>query len=332
MKKKLIIAVSALLCLGLGCTAVLYCAPYGSPSKAAGGTIPQPVQSYGLSTSLSGADCYLDRLEELKADGITHLELCLREDYESELALFGPAMEKIKASGLAVWSVHLPFGKSVNPAEPDEAMRTANMEKVQKFVTLTETSGAKVYVIHGSYEPIETAERAARLQASIESIGELNSYMKNKGLRLALEELPRSCIGNSIEDMRAFAQQIPDLGFCFDSNHFTPEKPDYRLRPLQRLIPSLREKMNPTESDPVSYVDEFAGRIVTVHMADYDGVDECHWLPGQGIVDFASIHSSLMAAGFDAPILFEPNEKCKGVRTTGERLISGYEEAIGLQS
>ena len=34
--------------------------------------------AYGLSTALSGADCYLGRLDELKKDGISHLELGLR--------------------------------------------------------------------------------------------------------------------------------------------------------------------------------------------------------------------------------------------------------------
>lgn len=111
-----------------------------------------------------------------------------------------------------------------------------------------------------------------------------------------------------------------------DTNHFTSPHPDVRFRPLQRLFPSLRAKWNSEAEGGVSYAQRFAEQIVTVHISDYDGIDECHWLPGQGIVDFKGIHTALAGAGFDAPIVFEPNERCRGIRTTGARLIGGYEK------
>ncbi len=79
--------------------------------------------SYGLSTALSGADCYLGRLDELKKDGISHLELCLREDYGGQAALYEGALAAIQAAGLTVFSVHLPFGMSVSPACTKQAQR-----------------------------------------------------------------------------------------------------------------------------------------------------------------------------------------------------------------
>lgn len=331
MKKAIIITLCVLLIAGLGIWGVLFFAPYTSVSKTAG-TVPAKVERYSLSTTLEGLDCYLDQLDKLKKDGMTHVELCLREDYEEQAALYPDGVKKIKDAGLEVWSVHLPYGDSVSPAAPDEATRLENVENIKRFVELTKDSGAKTFVIHGSYEPITEEERPAMLEAAVTSLRELNDYMNEQGLTLALENLPRSCIGNTIEEMGYIADQVPDLKFCFDTNHFTLPKPNYDLRPLQRLIPSLREKNNPGTGDPVAYAEKFAGRIATVHISDYDGVDECHWFPGQGIVDFASIHNILMDAGYDAPITFEPNERCKGLSTTGERLINSYEKAIGIQA
>lgn len=283
---------------------------------------------YGISTTLGGVDCYLSRLDELKKDGITHIELCLREDYDEQKSLYGSGLRAIQKAGLSVFSIHLPFGFSVSPACTDEAQRRANMEKLKRFIDLTTGCGARVYVVHGSYEPVAERERAALLASAAVSLRELTEFMKPLGLTLALENLPRTCIGNSAPEMQTLTDNVPDLRLCFDTNHFTPACPNVRFRPLQRLIPALRAKLNPIAEECAAYAGRFANRIVTVHISDYDGVDECHWLPGQGLVDFRGVHTALVEAGFDAPIVFEPNERCKGLKTTGRRLISGYEKAI----
>ena len=156
--------------------------------------------------------------------------------------------------------------------------------------------------------------------------------MEPQGLTLALENLPRTCIGNSAKEIAYLTSCVPGLRLCLDTNHFTPPHPDVRFRPLKRLFPSLRAKWNPAAEDGVSYAQRFAKQIVTVHLSDYDGIDECHWLPGQGIVDFSGIHAALAGAGFDAPLVFEPNERCRGIRTTGARLISGFEKSISVSA
>lgn len=286
--------------------------------------------NYGLSTTMSGVDCYLDRLPACKRAGIAYLELCLREDYEMEASLYADCMETVHQAGMTVFSVHLPFGRSVTPACIEEEQRLAHVEAVKRFIGLTESSGARVYVIHGSHEPVGEGERIMLLESAAKSLRELVEYMQPLGLTLALENLPRTCLGNTPEEIRWLLKRVPGLRLCFDTNHFTALAPNVRLRRLQRLIPSLRVKWNPVRADGVQYARDFAPQIITLHISDYDGIDECHWMPGQGIVDFAGIHTALIRAGFDAPILFEPNERCKGRKTTAARLIRGYEKAAGI--
>ena len=149
---------------------------------------------------------------------------------------------------------------------------------------------------------------------------------------LALENLPRTCIGNTAEEIGYFTGRIPQLRLCLDTNHFTSPRPDVRFRPFQRRSVRLRRRLNPVppKDNEVEFARRFAGRIVTVHLSDYDGIDECHWLLGQGCVDFKGIQHSLLDAGFDSPMIFEPNERCRGVRTTGKRLIRRYEKQAGI--
>lgn len=288
------------------------------------------VLEYGLSTSLSGTDCYLDRLEELVRDGLSCVELCLRPEDDDKSCR--EAAERVQAAGLRVWSIHLPFGETVDPAEINERRRAENVDQIRSLIDGTAELGATIYVIHGSAEPVDDTERARALEAAGCSLEELTSHMASRGLTLALENLPRSCIGRTSEEIEFLLERVPSLRLCFDTNHFTPLHPDVRFRPFQRKFPAVHRRLNP---EPVeeggAYARRFANRIVTLHISDYDGINECHWHPGQGIVDFYGIHQALLEAGFTSPLIFEPNEKCRGVKTTGARLIRGYEHAIGLE-
>lgn len=124
------------------------------------------------------------------------------------------------------------------------------------------------------------------LDSAAQSLRELVDYMEPQGLTLALENLPRTCIGNSAREIAYLTGCVPELRLCLDTNHFTSPHPDVRFRPLQRLFPSLRAKWNSEAEGGVSYAQRFAEQIVTVHISDYDGIDECHWLPGQGHCGF----------------------------------------------
>jgi len=56
------------------------------------------------------------------------------------------------------------------------------------------------------------------------------------------------------------------LGFCFDSSHhFLTDKQDFSL------------------------LDSFGERLVTTHLSDNDGLQDRHWIPGQGIIDWAML-------------------------------------------
>ena len=50
-------------------------------------------------------------------------------------------------------------------------------------------------------------------------------------------------------------------------------------------------------------------RIVTLHIADNDGKDERHWLPGNGVNDWIAISRALQQTGYRGLFLFE----CDGI-------------------
>jgi sugar phosphate isomerase/epimerase len=42
-----------------------------------------------------------------------------------------------------------------------------------------------------------------------------------------------------------------------------------------------------------------------LHISDYDGVDERHWLPGQGIINWSEVVESLVSIDYGGPFMFE---------------------------
>jgi sugar phosphate isomerase/epimerase len=150
---------------------------------------------------------------------------------------------------------------------------------------------AKKLVIHGSYEisrPIPAAERQARIAASRKSLAALAGKAKTLNAQLALECLPRSCLGNTSQEIQILADGIPSLGICLDTNHLLQEKNE-------------------------DFISAIGSRIVTLHISDYDRSDEKHWLPGQGVNDWNAIVKTLQDKGYRGPFLFEsrgtPEEK-----------------------
>ena len=72
------------------------------------------------------------------------------------------------------------------------------------------------------------------------------------------------------------------VGICLDVNHIMG-----RYKELPDIIDTL------------------APRIRSFHICDYDGVDETHWLPGQGIHDWPEIMRRIRAIDHDVVLILE---------------------------
>ena len=112
-----------------------------------------------------------------------------------------------------------------------------------------------------------------------------------------VELLPRSCIGRTPEELEAAVADYPveNVGICFDVNHLCgcPERvPEY----IARLAPRLK----------------------SLHLSDCDGIDECHWYPGLGILDWPAIMAEVKKIPQELLLIFES----AGFLQAGRRTIS----------
>ncbi len=107
-------------------------------------------------------------------------------------------------------------------------------------------------------------------------------------MKLAVECLPRACLCNTSSEMLALLEGIPSIYVTIDTNHIFQEAHAH-------------------------FIHAMGSRIINTHVADNDGVDERHWLPGKGIIDFPAIVQALEDVGYTGSFNFEcagtPEEK-----------------------
>ena len=226
-----------------------------------------------------------ENLALLATAGIERIEVAFFDrlfDYRDpeEMARIG---EAIGASETVCKSVHLDFGEEADISVADEAERRRRVGNACHGISIAPVLGADIAVVHGSDEPIADDERPGRIGILKDSLRTLCDAARTSGVKLALELLPRTCLGNTTSEALSILEGLPEglIGFCLDVNHI-----------------NLRE-------EPGAAVRRLGKRILTFHVSDNDGLDEKHWFPFEGVIDWKSFMDAVRDIGYEGQFIFE---------------------------
>lgn len=238
-----------------------------------------------------------EKLAPLAKAGIDYLEYTGNYVFYMRNCRFPENAEKIletvRKSGLEPWSFHLPFSRKLDISNMDKELRAITIETNRTLINAAARAGVKVIVLHPSSEPITDEDRPERLRLSREAIIELAEVANANGVSLAVENLPRTCLTRTSDEMIELVKGT-GAGVIFDTNH--------------NLI-----------EDNVDYINNVADaglELLSVHISDYyrdeNGVlDERHTLPGTGINKWNDIVDTLVARGYEGPLMYEVPSKAK---------------------
>ena len=195
-----------------------------------------------------------------------------------------------KDYGIELWSIHLPFSRKLDISIFDDEARNFIIETNLALIEEASKCGVKVAVLHPSSEPITDADRPERLRRSKEAIIMLREQCDKFGMTLAVENLPRTCLCNRSTEM---IDLLKDTGasIVFDTNHSLVED-------NVEFLSALAESGIP---------------IASLHISDFDGIDERHRLPGEGINKWNELFAILEKAGYNGPMMYEVPKKPKSV-------------------
>lgn len=189
----------------------------------------------------------------------------------------------VRSSGRASPTFHASYGPRHDLSAPDETIRIGAVAALQAEFDEARRFDAEWVVVHASFEPIAPESRTAHLARLRRSLHEIEGGLKKSGLRLAVELLPRTCIGNTAEELLAILEGFDEtFGVCLDVNHMMDRADD-----LPRTVRALGR------------------RLLSLHISDYGGVDEDHALPGTGVVPWESLLAALAAIGYRGVFNYE---------------------------
>ncbi len=231
----------------------------------------------GLSTYAKTIDESL--FLQYREAGISAMEIA--QPYEKIDSLnFVEIFSLSKKYGIRLNSLHLPFAPSdrFDISNPEICEKT--IEYHTQLIKKAAAIGIKKFIIHPSTEPIKAADRRERMDCAKESLSSLAEIADKEGAVMCVEDLPRTCLGRNSEEIAELISVDDRLRLCLDTNHL-----------LSEALPD--------------YIRNFGRKIVTLHVSDYDFLNERHWLPGEGDIDWQGVASALREVGYSGPWLYE---------------------------
>ena len=241
----------------------------------------------GTSISLVG-QITPETLAQIKNAGIDYIEVTMnnfvRNKPENEVySKAYQALKDIKDAGLKVWSVHLPYSSVWDVSLIDPVKREEAVVFFEEMIRLAEIFEPECLILHPGADTIKDPDsRADRLKCARNSIGRLALVAKEIGALLCIEDLPRTCPGRTADEIDYLTADIPNVKVCFDTNHLLID----------------------THED---FFRKVGDRIATIHVSDYDRVDEKHWHPlsGRGVIDWPAFCRNLKKCGYKGVFMFE---------------------------
>ena len=210
-----------------------------------------------------------------------HVKLAINADMALRMA-FSPAFvarvqRMLSEAGVTFGGVHAPFGGQWDLLAQDASFRPVSLHVHRRLIELLPAEfGVRSYTMHlmNDLYPGTPDDAEAEMGRVLEPLLETAS---RNGVTIALEngfqeiDLP----GTMPRYMRRYASE--NLGCCLDLAH-------------ANVIARRRgESID-------GYIDALLPYIIVCHLHDNDGLEDRHWVPGDGQIDWAHCMPRLAAA------------------------------------
>ena len=227
-----------------------------------------------------------ERAALMSESGVTVAEIDM-DAYDYPEADFEEIAAVANRHGIEIASLHLPIAPQhifdvTHKYATDGAMKYQT-ELIKRACGIL---GVKHIVIHSGGEPLKEEERAERVERAGEKLPLLADVAEPYGADICIEVLPRTCLGRDSDEILAMLAYDDRLRVCFDTNHVFRES-------------------------EVDFIRKIGKKIATTHISDRDDINERHWLPGEGLLDWVAIMDALEEIGYEGNWVYECGLKPK---------------------
>ena len=245
-------------------------------------------------------------IKEIKNEGFQSVEVSLGKvgTYEMHMKKcmenVEDGMKAVLDEGLRINSVHLPFQRFIYISSYDEGVRTWAVDEFRQLIEVCDKYNPKHYVFHSKMGREEDGLWELRKPALVRSFREMTDMTKNN---ICMENMVGS-FPHTIAEMLEVLQQVEKGKCCIDMNHFLLDKTADAILALGKWVNAI-------------------------HVSDYDGVYEKHWMPKEGINNWIKIIGNLEKIGYNGAFTYEVDRVKYGytyadIRANYESLFEEY--------
>ncbi len=233
-------------------------------------------------------------LDRIMHAGISLVEIfCARQHFDyRDKAQIAELGHWFRDSDMKLHSVHAPmydddvWGRSgpqsvVDITEPVKGQRIKAVDEIKRALELAEVVPFRYFIQHIGQAGAEYDDR--RLDSAFNSIEELSSFARPRGVEVLLENIPNAF--SSAERLLHFLGMTHlDMNFCFDTGH-----------------------ANMKEGVAVAF-ELMKDRIRSTHVHDNNGKDDVHLFPtldAAGTIDWQETMALLKSRDGQYPLLME---------------------------
>lgn len=263
---------------------------------------------------------FTDRNVELALDAIAAAGFEQAEVFGQEPHLAVPPKgralrefgERLRERGLGA-TVHAPLTTNVLGA-PDEQWRREKVYVLGEFLRFSGAIEARAMVVHPIPNPIFVADPEDPALPGLmgpavrRSLDDLGPIAERAGVPILLENLPYDCDYPllNMAELRPLVDEYPpaQVGLIIDTGH--------------AVLTGL---------DPADEIRIAGERLLGTHLQDTDGLDDRHWLPGTGVIDWDAVREALVQVEYRGAWTFEmhpgpsgesPEDACSRARAVAE--------------
>jgi sugar phosphate isomerase/epimerase len=243
-----------------------------------------------------------DKLVYAKSVGIDCIEVSINQqasqstiDFIDGDAAMITLLSDIKTAAdnadIQIWSIHMPYGSSIDLSLIDEAAREKVVALQKKAIRMLAVLQPKYILFHPSHY-LGLNERQARINQLVASIKEIKPVVDSIGAHILIENLlgpellkdathERPLCRTVEESLSIMSLMDDDVFFVADLNH---------IKHPENLILAM------------------GSRLKSLHVSDGDGEVECHYLPCYdlgGTVDWTAVLTALNEVDYQGPFLYE---------------------------
>lgn len=244
----------------------------------------------GINSLTCESDGTVDGLRRIARHGFRHVEMwCnyahLDPRLGEDVAMVGQILEE---EGLRAVSLHAPFefrGEKLSVEDAWEAWE----KLMSQVVETAEYLQVGFLVVHPVLVSSLSGSRQGDREVAPcreESLRRIARLAAGQGIRIALENLGRKTVPDLAHPtaLVELAHRLggDNVGVCFDTGHC--------------LVSGL---------DPLREMDHCASQVYSFHIHENDGVEDLHWVPGKGPIDWPRFLDKLRTLRYEGSVILE---------------------------